>query len=63
MLLILFMACNLHNSFVRTTYLVFLDSMERSLSLEYGHIPVNGICTHIYFEILIVSPSVQIAWL
>ena len=43
MLLIFFMACNLHNSFVRTSNLVFLDSMESSLSLEFGHIPVNGI--------------------
>ena len=43
MLLVFFMACNLHNSFVMTPNLVFLDSMERSLSLESGHIPVNGI--------------------
>ena len=47
MLLIFFMACNLHNSFVRTPNFVFLDSMESSLSLESGHIPVNGIwCPH-----------------
>ena len=43
MLLIFFMACNLHNSFVKTLNLVFLDSMEISLSLESGHVPVNGI--------------------
>ena len=51
MLQIFFMACNLYNSFVRTPNLVFLDSMERSLSLEFGHIPVNGIwCPHIFLK-------------
>ena len=43
MLSIFFMACNLHNSFVRTPNLVFLNSMERSLSVEYGHVPMNDI--------------------
>ena len=47
MLLIFFMACNLHNSFVRTPNLVFLDSMEKYLNLEFGHMHVNGIlCPH-----------------
>ena len=50
MLLIFFMACNLHKSFV-TLNLVFLDSMERSLSLESGHVPVNDIlCPHIFLK-------------
>ena len=49
MLLIFFMACNSHNSFVRTPNLMFLDFMESSLSLESGHMPVNGIwCPHIF---------------
>ena len=43
MLLIFFIACNLHNSYVRTQNLVFLNSMESSLSLESGHVAVNGI--------------------
>ena len=43
MLLIFFLACNLHNSFVRTPNLMFLDSMEISLSLESGHLSLNGI--------------------
>ena len=43
MLLIFFMACNLHNSFIRTPNLVLLDYMESSLSLESGNIPFNGI--------------------
>ena len=38
------MACNLHNSFVRTPLWVFLDSMESSLSLESNHMLFNGIC-------------------
>ena len=43
------MACNLHNSFVRTPNLVFLDSMKIYLSLESGHMPMNGIwCPHIF---------------
>ena len=49
MLLIFFMDYNLHNSFVRTQNLVFFDSMKSSLSLESGHIPMNGIWyTHIF---------------
>ena len=32
-----------HNSFFRTTIRVFLDSTESPLSLESGHMPVNGI--------------------
>ena len=63
MLLIFFMTCNLHNSFIRTQNLVFLDSMESSLNLESGHVPVNDIRGHIFFENLIVASSVQIAWL
>ena len=43
MLLIFIMACSLYNSFVRTPNLVFLDSVESSLSLESGHVPMNGI--------------------
>ena len=51
MLLIFFMASNLHNSFVKTPNLVFLDSMEISLSLESGHMPVNSIwCLHIFLK-------------
>ena len=51
MLLIFFMACNLHNSFVRTPNLVFLDSMESSLSLESDHVPVNEIwCPHSFLK-------------
>ena len=37
-LLIFFTAYNLHNSFVRTSLWVLLDSMESLLSLEYIHI-------------------------
>ena len=50
MLLIFFMACNLHNSFVRTpNFLVFLNSMESALSLEYDQVPVNDIwCPNIF---------------
>ena len=40
-LLIFFMACNLHNSFVMTLLWVFLDSMERPLSLESNHIYID----------------------
>ena len=51
MLLIFFMACNLHKSFVMTLNLVFLDSVKRSLSLESGHVPVNDIwCPHIFLK-------------
>ena len=47
-LLIFFTACNLHNSFLRTSLWVFLDSMESSLSLEYNHMLFNGIwCPHL----------------
>ena len=36
-----------HNFLVRSPFHVFIDSMERSLSLEYNHIPVDGIwCSH-----------------
>ena len=58
MLLIFFMVCNLHNSFVRTPNLVFLDYIESLLSLEFGHMEFVA---HIFFENLIVAPSVQIA--
>ena len=51
MLLIFFMACNLHNFFVRAPNLVFLDSMERYFSLESGHVPMNGIwCPHSFVK-------------
>ena len=42
-LLIFFIACNLHNSFVRTSLWVFLDSMEINLSLESIHIYLDTI--------------------
>ena len=32
-----------HNFFVRTSIRVFLDYTENPLSLESGHMPVNGI--------------------
>ena len=32
-----------HNFLVRSPFQVFLDSMESSLSLEFDHIPVDGI--------------------
>ena len=35
--------CDDHNFFVRTPICTFLDSMKRSLSLEFNHILVNGI--------------------
>ena len=50
----------MHNSFVRTPFWVFLDSMESSLSLESNHILFNGIQ---YPHLKIVVPSVLIAWL
>ena len=51
MLSIFFMACNLHNSFVRTPNFVFLDSVEISLNLEYGHVLVNDIwCPHMFLK-------------
>ena len=30
-----------HNFFVRTLFLVFLDSMESPLSIDYSHVPVE----------------------
>ena len=32
-----------HNFFIRTPIRVFLDSTKSPLSLESGHMPVNGI--------------------
>ena len=47
MLLIFFRGCNLHNSFVMTLNLVFLDSVESSLNLESAHVLMNDIwCPH-----------------
>ena len=38
-----------HNFLVQTSIHVFLDSTESPLSLESGHIPLNGIwCPHIF---------------
>ena len=37
-----------HNFLVRSPFQVFLDSMERSLSIESDHMPVDGIlCSNI----------------
>ena len=50
-----------HNLLARTPIRVFLDSTESPLSIESGHMPMNGIwCPHIS-ENLIVAPSVEIA--
>ena len=50
-----------HNSFVRTLFRVFLDSVEIPLSLESNHMIFNGIW-YPNMENMIVVPSVQIAW-
>ena len=53
-----------HNFFVRTPILVFLDSTESPLSIESGHILVNGIWgPNMFLKILIVALGVQVSWL
>ena len=39
--------CFCHNFFVRTPFWMFLDSTESSLSLEFIHIKLDKIGTHI----------------
>ena len=58
-----FMACNLHNSFVRIPLWEFLNSMESSLSLESIHMLFNGIWCQFHSKNWIVVPSILIAWL
>ena len=38
-----------HIFLIQTSIRTFVDSMESPLSIEYDHIPVDGIwCSHIY---------------
>ena len=52
-----------HNFFFRTLFHVFLDSMERPLSHDYSHGPVEDSSDHKFSKHPCFGPSVQVAWL
>ena len=51
-----------HNFLMQTSIRVFLDSMENPLSLEFGHMPVNGIWFMLVGDYMHVDIIIHEAW-